>query len=262
MKLILRTLLVSSLVLASAAVATSDRSVAHNAALKRSSIKEPAAVKGRNLDEDTKVKDTLESLIDLIFKERKVRDAFARYFLFSNLSSEQKRMIDPTSLHYSDEVAALDAGTVARIFSTGWDYEYQSVVLALGMKPLSDFEEAVEQAGSEVDNERKRILRKRGLSEEDFYTLLDRKAVKDRKLLENELTTLELINADIDRFIAQRTNHAVLSQNLLEMKTSLSINKVNRAGCVVYAVKIKPIFTVVFIQEHHGAKMISFGDTH
>lgn len=223
-------------------------------------IEQAYTAQKQNDSEDAKVNEAVVLLIDTIFKERKVREAFERYFLFSNLSAEEQQVIDATSLHYSKEYAALDVRTVARIFSTGWNYEYQRVVLALGTKPLSDFDEAVEQAGSEVDNERKRILNQRGLSEADFYALLDWENAKDSKTLENNLTTLELINADIDRFIKQRTNQAILTKNLTEMKKNISVKKVSTEGCTLYAVSLKPMFGIMFMPRNGVLKMISFGD--
>lgn len=210
--------------------------------------------------EDAKVNGAVKLLIDTMFKERKVKEAFERYFLFSNLSPEEKRVLDATSLRYSEEHSTMDAGVVARILAAGWNYEYQPALLALGTKPLSDFDEAVEQADSEVEAERKRILSKRGLSENDFYTLLGGSAVKDRKTLEKNLTTLELINADIDRFIEQRTNKAVLNKNLVEMKKDISVKRINPAGHALYVVGVKPMFKVVFMPHNGILKMIGFGD--
>jgi hypothetical protein len=212
-----------------------------------------------NGSDDAKVNEAIK-LIRTMFKERKVRETFERYFLFSNLSPEEKRAVDAVSLRYLDEHSAMDAGTVARILAVSWNYEYQSVLLALRTRPLSDFDEAVEQAGSEIENERKRILSKRGLSENDFYNLLGGTSVKDSKTLEHNLTTLETINADIGQLIEQRTNDAVLAKNLMEMEKSVSVKNISKTEQAIYVVGLKPMFEIVFVPRGGMLKIIAFGD--
>lgn len=249
-------LIVLGLAVASAALAF-PRDVTNVA---RPYINQAYAAPKQNDSEDAKVNDAVRLLIDTMFKERKIREAFEQSFLFSSLTPEEKGIIEPTSLYYSDEDAALEDKSVAGIFAAGWNYEYQPVLLALGTNPLSDIDEAVEQAEGEVKAERNRILSKLGLNESDFLTLLGRRAVKDRKTLENDLTTLEQINAKIDRFIEQRTNQTILTKNLAEMKKSISVKKVSTAQCTLYAVSLKPMFGVIFKPTNGELKMISFGD--
>lgn len=214
----------------------------------------------KSKSEDAKVDETVRALIDTIFRQRKIKEAFERYFLFANLPAEQTDELDPTSLRYLQEYSSKNPETVARILAAGWNYEYQPALLALGTKPLSDFSGAFEQAQNEIENERKRILSKRGLSEDDFYRLRGGASVKDQKSLENDLTTLELIDADINRFIEQRTDQAVLARNLAEMQKSASITKINKAGCTLYAVSLKPMFGVLLVSQSGALKMISFGN--
>ena len=211
---------------------------------------------------DANVKEAVDLLVDTMFKERKVREAFEQNFLFSNLPVEARHLVDETrGIRYSAHNAhGLDKGTMARILAVKWNYGYQPVVLALGTRPLSDFDETFERTGSEIDAERKRILDKRGLSEDDFYTLLGGDTVRDRRTLESDLTTLEMINDDIDRFIGQRTDQAILNKNLMEMKNSISVKNLDMSGYKLYAVSLKPIFGVVFMPRNEKLKLICFGD--
>lgn len=257
MTIISRTMLVGLVLLALAALATGDLLIGQVASERRFIEEEHRA---KDTNEDAKMNEAVESLIDLMFKERRVRDAFERYFLFSSLSPEKARVIGAVGLSYSKEYTALDARTAARVFAKGWNYEYQRVVLALATKPLSEFDEALEESGSQIDAERKRTLKRRGLTEAEFYALNDWENAKDQKTLESKLATLELINADIDRFIAQRTNQAIQAQNLSEMKKSSSVRKVVKAGCTFYGVSIEPIFTIMFMPHNGTLKMVSFGD--
>jgi len=213
-----------------------------------------------NESEDAEVEKAVKSFIDLMFRERKVTNAFEQHFFFSNLTPKEKSVVDAISLKYSDEYVGLDAKVVARILSAKWNYEYQPVFLALGTKPLSDFEDAFEEAESEIEVERKRILNQRGLTENDFYTFLDLKATKDHKTLENNLTKLELISTDLERFIEQRINKTIFNKNLVEMEKSVAVKKLNAAECVLYLVGIKPMFKLVFVKETSGLKMIGFGN--
>jgi hypothetical protein len=63
-------------------------------------------------------------------------------------------------LNSDDRTKGLKASTIARVFAVERNYGYQPAILALGTKPLSHFDDAVEQADSAVENERKRILSK------------------------------------------------------------------------------------------------------
>jgi hypothetical protein len=223
-------------------------------------ISDRAQTNRTNAGTKAEIEKTVKSLIDLMFRERKAKVAFEHHFRFSILSTNEKGLVDAISLQYSEEYKSLEPKIVAGILASGWSYEYQPVLLALGTKPLSGFEDAFEEAGSQIEAERKKTLSRRGLTEVDFYSLLDWKDAKDRKTLENNLTTLELINADIDRFIEQRINKAVLNENLGEMKKSISVKKLSTSECGIYLVGIKPIFKLAFIKEVDELKLIAFGD--
>lgn len=217
-------------------------------------------VNRRHVDEDSKVNNIVESLIDLMFKERKVTEAFERYFLFVRLSPKREELIDPTSLHYLREYTVLDEKTAARLLAKRWNYEYQTVVLALGTRPLAEFDVALEESGTELDAARRRILSDRGLSPEGFNALLGGSVTEDHEKLRRDLLKLELINSDIDQFIAQRTNQLIFQQNLAEMKKTFTVKKFDRDGEIFYGVRIKPQFTVVFMRYDKTLKIVSFGD--
>lgn len=209
---------------------------------------------------DSKVKRIVDSIIDLMLKEGKVTEGLDRYFLFESLSPNRERVIDPTSLHYLKEFSAVSKKTAARLLSKGWNYEYQNVVLALGTRPLAEFDLAVEESGSEIDSALKKILSRRGLSLDDFHSLADESDLGDQKKLDEDLSTLEGINQEVYQFIAKRRNLAILERNLVEIKRTFSVKEMQFDGCTFYGVRIKPKFGLILMESDNSLKVVSFGD--
>jgi hypothetical protein len=187
--------------------------------------------------------------------------AFEEYFSFSKLSQKEKRAVETASLQYSEEYMSLDAKLVARIFTSSWNYEYQAAFLALGTKSLDQFGEAFEEAQSEIDSARKRIIGQRGLSEKDFYCLLGGDAVKDSTNLENDLSMIESINTDLLRFMEKKIDQALYEKNVKKMNKSILIKKQILGDTIFYGVSIKPIFKLVFVKRNGVVKLIAFGDS-
>ena len=123
-----------------------------------------------------------------------------------------------------------------------------------------EFKESFEKAQAIIEGERSKALAKRGLSEEQFYCLLDLKAAKDNDTLEHNLTILEQLDADLNRFIEHKTDQATLSGNIAKMEESFIIEKHVLGGNTLYEVHFKPMFKMVFLQEGPALKMIAFGD--
>jgi sugar diacid utilization regulator len=222
-------------------------------------------VQKSNSRENAEVNEAVRLLVDTMFRQRKAKEAFERYFRFSPLSAGEKEVIDDSSsLYYSEKYMGVkDAKTVARIFAARWNYEYQPVLLALGMSRLSSgdaFRESFEQAQGALEKERKRVLSKHSVSNDEFHTLLDLDAITDTATLERKLTALEQINADITRFIERQTNQAIFAKNMAVMQRDFLINKRDLGGHALYEVSLKPMFNVFFAQQGGILKMISFGD--
>ena len=210
------------------------------------------------------VTETVRRVVDKLFRERKAQSVFQQYFLFSALTPDQQDVVDETNnLFYSQKYAGLDEKTVARILAAKWNYEYKPVLLVISTIRLSTGEslkEDLERADSQIEKERKRILKERKLGEAAFYRLLDVESERDLKILERNLTELERIDADITRFIEQKTNQSVLATNVAKMQAAVFVNKYSVDDQMVYEIQLKPMFKMVFLQQGAALKMIAFGD--
>ena len=210
------------------------------------------------------VTETVKRVVDKLFGERQPQAVFEQYFLFSALSSDQQDVVDETtSLFYSQKYAGLDEKTVARIFAAKWSYEYQPALLVIGTKRLStseSFRENLEQADSDIEKQRKRVLSEHKIREDEFFRLLDVDSVRDLKTLEHNLTVLEQIDSDITRFIERKTNQSVLAGNIAKMQEGLFVNKHSVGDRMFYEIQLKPMFKMVFLQQVAAVKMIAFGD--
>jgi hypothetical protein len=215
-------------------------------------------------ERNVKVEQTARSVIETLFREKKRTDAFVRYFRFSELSREEKSALEKLGYDPSDEATRYkNSSTGSRALTVSWNYAYQPVLLVLGTTDLTsgqEFKESFEKAQTTVEEERNRALAKRGLSEEQFYSLLDLKAAKDSETLERNLTILEQLDADLDQFIEQKTNPATLSGNIKKIEESMLIEKHAVAGRTLYEVHFKPMFKMVFLQQGGELKMVAFGD--
>lgn len=240
-------------------VPSNERRVVNQAIQHRNfTMKEPSKKENPEVDK------AVGLLIDTMFKERKVEEAFEQYFRLSPLSPEERSALSQIDCDPSDEISRYkDARTTARALAVGWNYAYQPVLLALGTTSLSSgdvFRKSFEQAQVAIDEEREKILSKRGISKDEFYTLLDLKAVKDQSTLEHHLTTLELINADIAHFIERKTNKNIYARNVTEMEKDYIIKPHGSGDHVLYEVGLKPMFKIVFMRQGDTLKMVSFGD--
>lgn len=210
------------------------------------------------------VEKTARLVIETIFRARQTKNAFEQYFQFSPLSPEEKSALEKLGYDSSDESSRYkDARTGSRVIAASWNYEYQPVLLVLGTTDLTSgakFKESFDKAQSIIEAERKRALAKRGLNEEQFYSLLDLKAAKDNDALERNLTTLEQLDADLNRFIEQKTDKVTLNGNIAKMEESLVIEKHTLGSRTLYEVQFKPMFKMVLLQRDAELKMVAFGD--
>ncbi len=210
------------------------------------------------------VEKTARLVIETIFRSRQTKEAFEQYFQFSPLSPEEKSTLEKLGYDPSDETSRYkDVKTGSRVIAANWNYEYQPVLLVLGTTNLTSgakFKEAFDRAQSIIETERKRALAKRGLSEEQYHSLLDLKAAKDNDTLERNLTMLEQLDADLNRFIEQKTDQVTLKGNIAKMEESLVIEKHALGSRTLYEVQFKPMFKMVLLQQDTALKMVAFGD--
>lgn len=215
-------------------------------------------------ERNVKVEQAARSVIETLFREKKRTNAFERYFRFSELSGEEKSALEKLGYDPSDEGTRYkNSSTGGRALAVSWNYAYQPVLLVLGTTDLTsgqEFKKAFEKAQTTIEEERNRALAKRGLSEEQFYSLLDLKAAKDSETLERNLTILEQLDAELDQLIEQKTNQATLSRNIKKIEESMLIEKHAVAGRTLYEVHFKPMFKMVFLQQGGELKMVAFGD--
>ncbi|HKC63833.1 MAG TPA: hypothetical protein VKB86_09355 [Pyrinomonadaceae bacterium] len=212
--------------------------------------------------ETVEVDKVLAQLIDTMFRERKVATAFENYFQTSALSSKEKEAIEDLGIENPIDLSNFrDTKTAARVFAVARNYEYQAAPLMLGTSPLSSGDvnrKNFYRAKEAIEQERERVLNKRKISKDEFYKLLGQ--VTHGSPDEQSLTTLELINADVDSFIEQKIDKTVYDQNITTMKKGRVLTKRTSNNQTFYEAQFKPIFRVVFVNKGQGLKVISFGD--
>lgn len=210
------------------------------------------------------MKQVLNLWIDSIFKEGDVIRAFEQCFYFSPLSKEEKLALKDMGFNLLEPIQKYnDKKLNARVLAVAWQSEYLSVHLALGTKLLAEdrmLGESISLAQKTIDKELQRILRHRGLTNDEYFSLLDISSAKNLPELTQKLDAIEQIFSEVTRFTQKNINSSILTKNLSEMKQNFKFGRKASSKSSIYEVGVDPTFVIVLSQHDKGFKIIALSD--
>jgi len=221
------------------------------------------AVSKISSEDSSRLRRAAEAAIDSLFSKKSRRLFFEQQFRTIGISVGEKETLKRLGYDPVKEAGCLAYPDMRiRAQAVGWEYGYQPVMLVLSTMRLEEgkqFKTALDKAAAAIDADRKRILSKRGLTEEQFYSLLDLASSADHSSCERNLTALEEIGSDIEHFIGSQSNRATLRRNIDKMKHTITIEEVPTPG--VYEIRFSPMFKMVLSDQNGKFMVLAFTDT-